>query len=107
MEKMKMKTPKSLNFTKILYFFKKLLWFVLAVFIVLNIALFYFLNGVIYFLAIIVWNVVLFWLMIPVTIWVGKTFLIDTWLEVAEEIKENISKIANDKIVRIIEKKEK
>jgi len=102
-----MKTPKSLNLTKILYFFKKLFWMVLAIFIIFNITLFYFFNGVIYFLAIIVWNVVLFWLMIPVTIWVGKTFLIDTWLEVAEEIKENISKIANDKIVRIIDKKEK
>ena len=100
--------PKSLNFSEILWFIKKLFWLFAIILIAFNIALFYFLNGIIYFLAIIFWNIILFWILIPVVIWIWRTFFIEKWLEVAEEIKENISgqinKISNDKIVRVVKK---
>ena len=100
--------PKSLNFSDFLWFMKKLFWLFVIIFIAFNIALFYFLNGIIYFLAIIFWNVILFWILIPVVIWIWRTFLIEKWLEVAEEIKENISwtinKIDSEKIIKVVKK---
>jgi len=87
---MRINISKTLKLWEVKNYFKKLFWLILAVFAALNIFLFYFLNGVIYFLTIIIWNIVLFWLMIPVTIWIWKTFLIDTWIDIADEIKDNI-----------------
>jgi len=107
MNNIKNNIPKSLNFPEILKFIKKLLWLFILIFIAFNIALFYFFNWVIYFLAIIFWNVILFWALVPVIIWIWKTFLIDKWTEVAEEIKENVLNINNDKIVKVVKKEEK
>ena len=107
MNNIKNNIPKSLNFPEILKFIKKLLWLFILIFIAFNIALFYFLNWAIYFLAIIFWNVILFWALVPVIIWIWKTFLIDKWTEVAEEIKENVLNINDDKIVKVVKKEEK
>jgi len=107
MNNIKNNIPKSLDFSEILKFIKKLFWLFILIFIAFNIALFYFLNWIIYFLAIIFWNVLLFWALIPIIIWIWKTFLIDKWIEVSEKIKENVVNISNDKIVRVVKKGEK
>jgi hypothetical protein len=96
--------PKSFNLTDILWFLKKLFWLVIIIFIIFNIALFYFLNWIIYFLAIIFWNIFLFWALIPVIIWVWKTFLIEKVVEVWEEIKENVVDYSKEKIVKVVKK---
>lgn len=103
-ENIKNNIPKSLNFTDILWFFKKLFWLVIIIFIAFNIALFYFLNWVIYFLAIIIWNIVLFWALIPVLIWIWKTFIIEKVVEVWEEVKENTVNYSKEKIVKVVKK---
>ncbi len=94
--------PKSLNLQDILSSFKKLFWFFLAALIAFNVALFYLLNGGIYFIALIAGNVLFVWGSVPVALWIWKSILVDKWMEVAEEVKEKFSK---EKVVKVVKKK--
>ena len=82
---------------------KILLVFLLAI-LTFNIALFYFLNWKIYFLALIIWNIVFIWISIPVLTWLAKTIFVDKWLEIAENLKENIENKTKENIIKTIKK---
>ena len=99
--------PKSLNFKDILASLKKILWLFIIAFIAFNVALFYFLNWLIYFVGIIIWNVVFVWLCIPIMIFIGKSVLIDRGMEAAEEVKSKFTtdwNIDKEKVIKVVKK---
>ena len=83
-----------------LHSLKKLFLVFLLAILIFNIALFYFLNWKIYFLALIIWNVVFIWISVPVLTWLAKTIFIDKWVEIAENLKENIENNAKENIIK-------
>lgn len=105
----------KLNVWEKVGYFKSMWWVFLALFIVFNIVLFYFLNGVIYFIWLIIWNVVFVWIAIPVAIFIGKTYLIDAGMELVSEAKEEVAsfmegdgnKKREEKVVKVVKKDEK
>jgi len=96
-------TPKTFGFKNILESFKKLFWMFLIAIIIFNIVLFYFFNGVLYFIIFIIWNIIFTWLSVPIVFWIGKTILIDKGIEIVDEVKEKFSK---ENIVKVVERKE-
>ena len=83
---------------------KKILLFFLLAILIFNISFFYFLNWKIYFLALIIWNVVFIWICVPVLTWLAKIIFVDKWVEIAENLKENIENNAKENIIKTIKK---
>ena len=102
MNKIKTNIPESLNLKGLLKNLKKILWFFIMVLIAFNVVLFYFLYGWLYFVGLIIWNVLFVWGSVPVMIWIWKSILVDKWMEVADEVKEKFSK---ENIVKVVKKK--
>lgn len=105
--------PKSLNLTDILWNIKKILWVFILLFIAFNIVLFYFLNGLVYFVTLIIWNVIFVWICIPIMMWIGKSILVDRWMDAATEMKQKFSwwgeeweKFAKDKVIKVVKKQD-
>ena len=101
MNNIKSHIPKSLNFQDILASFKKVFWIFLIVLIVFNIALFYFLSGAIYFIALIVGNILFMWSSGLIVSLIAKSILVTKWEEVVEEVKEKFSK---ENVVKAVKK---
>lgn len=85
---------------KILYF-KWMLWIFLFIFIIFNFLLFAFFSWLTYFLSLIFGNVILFWVLVPLFMWIWKNYLIDKWLDIMEEAK---TKKRDKKVVMVVEK---
>ena len=66
--------------------------------------MFYFINWAFYVLALVIWNILFFWLWIPMGIWLGKSILVDSGIDAVEELKENFNK---ENIVKVVKKEEK
>ena len=103
--------PKSLNFKDILWSLKKILWVFIVVFIGFNVVLYYFLFGLVYFVTLIIWNVVFVWICIPIMIWIGKSVLVDRWMEAVDEVKQKFSwsqeaNVDKEKVVKVVKKQE-
>ncbi|MCD5380850.1 hypothetical protein LR004_02885, partial [Candidatus Gracilibacteria bacterium] len=90
---------------------KKILWVFILLFIAFNIALFYFLYGWLYFVGLIIGNVVFVWVCIPIMIWIGKSVLIDRRMEAVDEVKQKfsgdeVSDVDKEKIIKVVKKEE-
>ena len=71
-------------------YFKKVFWIFLLVLLLANFALYYFVSWYYYLIGLIIWNVVLIWILIPIFIWIAKTYLISESMEIYEEAKEEL-----------------
>lgn len=94
----------KLNLPEKILYFKKLLWVFLLLFFIYNIIIFYFLYWFYYFLALTVWNVVLFWTLVPLFIFIWKTYLVDKWMEIVDEARWNIEWKYKERVVKVVEK---
>jgi hypothetical protein len=88
------------NLKKEFSYFKKLIWIFVLLLIIFNIWIFYFLNSFYYLIALIAWNIVLIWFLIPIFIWIWKTYLIDRTMEMVDDLKSSWK----EKIVKVIKK---
>ena len=94
----------KLNLKEKIGYFKKLLWLFLIVLILFNIALFYLVSGVLYFILLIVWNIVLVWILVPIFVWIWKTFLVDSLTDMVNNKNNEMKEKYEDDIIRVVEK---
>ena len=95
----------KLNLKEKIDYFKKLIWVFVLILILFNIALFYFVTWVLYFILLIVWNIALIWGLIPVFIWISKTYLVDSAFDVMNDVRSDIADKYDDDIIQVVEKK--
>ena len=95
----------KLNLNEKIGYFKKLIWVFIIILILFNISLFYFVSWVLYFILLIVWNIALIWGLIPVFIWISKTYLVDSAFDVMNDVRSDIADKYDDDIIQVVEKK--
>lgn len=94
----------KINLKEKFSYFKKLIWLFILILIIWNIIFFYFFNWIYYFLVLIIWNIILVWILVPIFMWIWKTYLIESGLKIAEKTKEDFWVFNSENIVKIIKK---
>ena len=97
MEDIKEKIIWKINISEKFKYFKSMWIFILITLIIFNIVLFYFLNGIIYSMWLIIWNIIFFWVSISIAIFLWKTYLIDAWVQLVSEMKNEAQDFVDKK----------
>lgn len=97
MEDIKEKIIWKINISEKFKYFKSMWIFILITLIIFNIVLFYFLNGIIYSMWLIIWNIIFFWVSISIAIFLWKTYLIDAWVQLVSEMKNEVQDFVDKK----------